>query len=48
MPNDPAFLSPDARMHEVAAILAQGVLRLGNLAGGMVHACVTMILKSGQ
>jgi len=32
MPNDPALLSPDQRMREVAAILAQGVLRLGNLA----------------
>jgi hypothetical protein len=32
MPNDPALLSPDARMREVAAILAQGILRLGNMA----------------
>jgi hypothetical protein len=32
MPNDPVLLSPDQRMREVAAIMAQGVLRLGNLA----------------
>ena len=32
MSRDPAFLSPDARMRELAAILAQGVLRLGPMA----------------